>query len=598
MSLLRNHLKAVRDNRGGGLYALDLETDGLFGKITLAAAASHEGEVVSPNIEWVLRQAHSPVVGQNFKYDLRCLIEQGFPVTFDGMILELKAAAQMINENRPLDLKSLGVQDLGKPDDVTEEDWTQWQRGWSGQETPEELERYARVDVLVTRRLMFLYGKKLKSLGMWDEFLRIECPMTLLAAEMEIRGFRIDTAMLDNMLIDTSKEILTLRGMLRGLVPEGPWGCKRDGCVEGIYTPKRGQPRPCTKCEGTGQNLKVWGSPLDIPHILFDMLGLKPTLWTDKGNVSTSEDALTLMLEQVEPKSKESEFVKNLLIYRGLSKLHSGFLVPYKKLDTDIIHAQGNPQGTRTGRWSYSKPNLQQCPKETIRPLFIAREGMTLVGIDFVQAEMYVAAKKFGEPQIVEAYEDGIDLHARTAAVALGIKVSEVTQQQRDEVGKRVNFSLLYGLQPPSLSVRLGVSLDKAKRIIDRVMGGYEGLYRGIEATKRSVRNNGYIRSTPSRFRRLPWVNSREFKTRMKAENQGVNALIQGEVAYRIKRAMIAARLRVPEARPILQIHDEVVFEVEKARADQTAVDLVEIFEEPTEGYGLRAEAKVGERWS
>lgn len=590
---LKEHLKRVANRDfNKPILAFDLETDGLYGKITLAAWADETGQgTFDPFGSWPGR-VDCHVTGHNFKYDLRCLIEQGLIGYMGGpaIYLDTLAAGHMNNEEEPLGLKDLAPKYVPLPPGISALELKEWSKGWNKGNI--SLQRYAEIDVIMTRQLMLYFWKTLPG-DQLQEFLEIECPMMLISTEMEIRGMKIDRAMLMNQALSTERDIQQIESNVKRNFG-GPWECQRKRCVNGVFQAKVGGPRPCVECDGTGLNLKFFTSGQQIADYLYNVLKLPVLETTAKGNPSTSEYALKKLLALNQNNATNKFFLEAILKYRELSKLHSGFYMPYLQSGGDVIHCTLNPWGTVTGRWSCSNPNLQQVPA-SVRPLFIAREGHKLVSIDLEQAELYLAGKLYHEPKIVDAYAKREDLHTRTASIIFKKPPSHITDSERS-VGKTVNFALLYGLSTNSLADRLAVSKTRAKEIMSETMRGYSGLEKGIRETKEFARRNGYVKTVSSRVRHLPGIGSSIFKERIHAENQAVNAPIQGSVGYLVKKALLNCKLNVPEADPLLQVHDELVFEVTTEDLNKgIADDLVN--EVTKDALGLRADVRYGDRW-
>ena len=301
-----------------------------------------------------------------------------------------------------------------------------------------------------------------------------------------------------------------------------------------------------------------------LSHVLFEVLKL-PALKKTKTGYSTSSDVLIEL-------SSKHHLPAMVLEYRSMAKLKSTYLDALPALinpETGRIHTSFNQTATATGRLSSSNPNLQNIPIRTelgrrIRGAFVAPEGSVLLSADYSQIELRILAHLSGDTELLEAFRKGEDIHARTARQVLG--AGEDVEPELRRRAKVVNFGIIYGMSAFGLSKELGVHPKEAAEIIDGYFDVYSGVKAYIDRTLEEARTNGYVMTLMNRRRYLPELASANPNQRQLGERMAVNTPIQGTAADLIKVAMIVIHgelgERVPEARMILQVHDELVFEV------------------------------------
>ncbi len=365
----------------------------------------------------------------------------------------------------------------------------------------------------------------------------IELPLSGVLSEMERAGVRVDEARLAALHDEYAGELARIERR--------------------IY-------------ELAGEEFTI-GSPKQLQRILFDRLKL-PVVKKTKTGYSTDES----VLEQLAP---QHPLPAKVLAYRRLSKLVSTWvdaLPPLIHPATGRIHPTFHQTGAATGRLSCSGPNMQNIPIRTeegirIREAFVPAEGNLLLSADYSQVELRIMAHFSGDPRLIEAFESGEDVHARTAAEVAGIDPAEVTPEQR-AAAKAINFGILYGSSAFGISNQLGIAQAEAQETIDRYFTRYEGVKRFLEQTKEAARRDGFVRTLLGRRRYLPDLASRNRGLRQAAERMAVNTVVQGTAADLIKKAMVevADHLRASgsRARMILQVHDELVFDVPEEEAE------------------------------
>jgi len=313
-------------------------------------------------------------------------------------------------------------------------------------------------------------------------------------------------------------------------------------------------------------------SPKQIQAILYEQQGLPVLKKTPKGQPSTAESVLQELAE-------EYTLPQLILAYRSMSKLKSTY--------TDKLPKQINPRTGRvhtsyhqavavTGRLSSSDPNLQNIPIRSeegrkIRQAFIAEEGNILVAADYSQIELRIMAHLSEDEGLVAAFIEGRDVHSATAAEVFGVALDEVDREQRRRA-KAINFGLIYGMSAFGLAKQLGISRGAAQGYIEIYFDRYPGVKRYMDETREQAKTDGFVETLFGRRLYLPEINSRNGQRRQYAERTAINAPMQGTAADIIKRAMISVDSALQEgdfeAKMVMQVHDELVFEVAKGRED------------------------------
>lgn len=366
-----------------------------------------------------------------------------------------------------------------------------------------------------------------------EPYHQIEMPLSPVLAEMELAGLRVDVSVLERM----SREM----------------GTQLDDLTRRI-------------CEIADCEFNI-NSPRQLGEILFDKLNLpRPRKLKKSAQYSTAAEIL-------EELAREHELPRLVLEYRQLSKFKSTYIDVIPKLidsKTGRLHTSFHQAAASTGRLSSSNPNLQNIPVRAdlgrkIRGAFIPDEGWWFISADYSQVELRIVAHLSGDARLAESFALGEDVHRRTAAEVLGIPMDAVTPQQRERA-KAVNFGIVYGQTPFGLAQQVGISPEEAAEFIDRYFERYQGVERYIEDRLREARDTGVTRTLFGRIRQHPEINSRNGMRRSMAERTAINSPIQGTAADIIKLAMIRIsdelhrrRLRT---RMVLQVHDELIFEV------------------------------------
>ena len=499
-------------------------------------------------------------VGQNLKYDTRVLMNYG--IHLQGIVCDAMVADYLLNPTkRTHNLDNMSIEYLGhQPISFKEVTGKAGAKDGFWQVPVAEATRYAAEDADLALRLCDHLSPKVREQGMGNLYESIELPLISVLAEMEHHGVKVDL----NHLRDLSKEL----------------EIKMTRLEEKIH-----------RLAGEPFNIN---SPKQLSVILFDKLGLKSIKKTKTGR-STNVDVLTAL-------SLEHELPALVLEYRSFSKLKSGFVDALPKLvdaQTGRIHTSFNQTVASTGRLSSSNPNLQNIPIRTeegrrIREAFIAEEGNLILSADYSQIELRILAHLSEDPILIQAFLNDEDVHARTASEVFGVPLNEVTPELRRRA-KVINFGIIYGMSGFGLARELGIAREEAEAYIDQYFTRLKRVKQYQEELIDRAREEGLVRTIFGRIRPLPELKSKNYQQREFGIRTAINAPIQGSAADIIKKAMIAIQGRLKSegiaATMVLQVHDELVFEVKK-----NEIPLLEplVRQEMEHAVELRVPLKVG----
>ncbi|OIJ38221.1 MULTISPECIES: DNA polymerase I [Acinetobacter] len=424
---------------------------------------------------------------------------------------------------------------------------------------------YAAEDAHVTYRLYEVLHEKLKvHPELLNILLNIEMPVARVLTSMEENGIQLDLAFLDQLGCDFAETMKNLEQQIE---------------------------------EMAGESFNV-SSPKQVGEILFDKLGLKGGKKTTTGQYSTSESILEKL---------EHPIAELILNYRGLSKLKSTYtdgLCKQANNNTHRVHTSYHQALTATGRLSSTDPNLQNIPireeiGRQIRKAFVAPEGRILLAADYSQIELRLMAHLSQDDALVDAFIHGQDVHRRTAAEVLGIALEDVTNDQRRQA-KAVNFGLLYGMSEFGLTRQLGFTRQESQEYIKQYFHRYPGIYEYMLRTRQVALEQGFVETILGRRLYTPDIDARNMMIRKAAERAAINAPLQGSAADIIKMAMIEVDKMLPkdQAKMLLQVHDELVFEVDEAIADELAPKLAEVMQSVVQiSVPLLVEVGKGKNW-
>ena len=425
---------------------------------------------------------------------------------------------------------------------------------------------YAAEDAHVTYRLYEVLNAKLEA---YPELLKllhnVEMPVAAVLTTMEENGIELNLGFLDELGEDFAQTIQKLEQDIIELAG--------------------------------GEAFNV-SSPKQVGEVLFDKLGLKGGKKTSTGQYSTSES----VLEKI-----EHPIAALILDYRGLSKLKSTYtdgLLKQANDGTHRVHTSYHQALTATGRLSSTDPNLQNIPVREeigrqIRKAFIAPKGRVLLAADYSQIELRLMAHFSQDEALVHAFNHGQDVHRRTAAEVLGVALEDVTNDQRRQA-KAVNFGLLYGMSEFGLIRQLGFTREESQNYIRQYFQRYPGIYEYMQRTRQVAAENGFVETILGRRLYTPEIEARNMMVRKAAERAAINAPLQGSAADIIKMAMIEVDKILPkdQAKMLLQVHDELVFEVDEAIADELAEKLKDVMQSVVQlSVPLTVEVGKGNNW-
>ena len=424
---------------------------------------------------------------------------------------------------------------------------------------------YAAEDAHVTYRLYEVLDRKLKETPPLSEILhKIEVPTASVLTSMEENGIELDLQFLDQLGCEFADTIQNLENQIIEIA-EQPFNVS---------------------------------SPKQVGEILFDKLGLKGGKKTATGQYSTSES----ILEKI-----DHPIAQLILEYRGLTKLKSTYtdgLLKQANDGTKRVHTSYHQALTATGRLSSTDPNLQNIPVREeigrqIRKAFVAPEGRVLLAADYSQIELRLMAHFSQDDALVDAFNNGQDVHRRTAAEVLNVALEDVTNDQRRQA-KAVNFGLLYGMSEFGLIRQLGFTREESQNYIKQYFHRYPGIYEYMQRTRQVALEQGYVETITGRRLYTPDIDARNMMIRKAAERAAINAPLQGSAAEIIKLAMIEVDKVLPktQAKLLLQVHDELVFEVDESIADELAVKIAEAMQNVVKiSVPLLVEVGKGKNW-
>ncbi len=475
-------------------------------------------------------------IGQNLKYDIKVLHKYNIKVI--GNCFDTMLAHYLINPDMRHNMDVLSEAYLNyTPVSITELIGKKGKNQLSMRDVPlDQQTEYAVEDADITFQLAQQFRPELAEAKTEELFNTIEIPLLHVLADMELEGINLDKDFLNSLSGDLNNDIKNLE--LK------------------IY-------------EEAGQEFNI-ASPKQLGEVLFDKLKLvdKPKK-TKTGQYSTAEDVLSYL-------AKDHEIIRNVLEYRGLSKLKSTYVdaLPLQVEESSgRVHTDYMQTVAATGRLSSNNPNLQNIPIRTergrqVRKAFVPRdENYTLLAADYSQIELRIIAALSEETTMIEAFKNGEDIHASTASKVFNVPLEEVTREQRSNA-KTVNFGIIYGVSAFGLSNQTDLSRSEAKELIETYYKTYPKLRNYMGEQVDFARDNGYVQTVLGRRRYLKDINGSNAIVRGAAERNAVNAPIQGSAADIIKIAMINIHNKLTEGgyktKMLLQVHDELVFDVYK----------------------------------
>lgn len=546
------------------------------GGFSFAAAAAPK-QISSPQLVAALRDllADTAVlkIAHNLKYDLQVLAQHGLIINGydDTMLLSFVLSAGEHGH---------GLDDLAKLhfghtniafDDVT---GTGKNKVTFDRVPLDKATDYAAEDADITFRLWELLKPQVVQQHLVTVYERIEKPLVPVVAGMETAGVRIDPAILQQQAHDIGKRLQKLEEEIHVLA---------------------------------GRPFNI-GSPKQLGDILFGDMGLPGGSKGKTGAYSTASDVLEPLAEQ------GHEIVAKVLDWRGLAKLKSTYIDALPEQinpKTGRVHTSFNLVGAATGRLSSTDPNLQNIPIKTedgraIRRAFIASEGCELLSVDYSQIELRLAAEVAGIAALQQAFHDGVDIHALTASQVFGIPLKDLPPERR-RAAKAINFGIIYGISGFGLAKQLGTTPGEAGEFIRQYLDRFHELRDWMEATKVFARDHGYVETIFGRRIHINGIREKIPARRQAAERAAINAPLQGAAADIMKRAMIrvvpALHKAGLKAKLLLQVHDELVFDVPVAELEATASLVKQVMQDaPNPAVTLKvplvAEAGHARNWA
>lgn len=522
-------------------------------------------EIILKQIKPILEDPKVEKIGHHLKYDAHIFENHG--IHLEGWYFDTMLASYVLNSVATRH----GMDDVARVY-LSHLTTTYEQVAGKGakQKTFNQIEletaaHYAAEDAHVTYRLYEVLDRKLKEIPELSGILHhIEMPVASVLATMEENGIELDLSFLDQLSVDFAETIQNLENQI---------------------------------IEIAGESFNV-GSPKQVGEVLFEKLGLKGGKKTATGQYSTSEAVL----------EKIDHPITSLIIeYRGLTKLKSTYteaLVKQANSESHRVHTSYHQALTATGRLSSTDPNLQNIPVREeigrqIRKAFIAPKGRVLLAADYSQIELRLMAHFSQDDALVDAFKHGQDVHRRTASEVLGVVLEDVTNDQRRQA-KAVNFGLLYGMSEFGLIRQLGFTREESQNYIKQYFHRYPGIYEYMQHTRQVALEQGFVETITGRRLYTPDIDARNMMVRKGAERAAINAPLQGSAAEIIKMAMIEVNKILPhdQAKLLLQVHDELVFEVDEAIADQLAEQIQDVMQKVvTLSVPLVVEVGKGNNW-
>ena len=509
-------------------------------------------------------------IGHNLKYDLKVL--SNYNITVAGPLYDTLIAHYLINPDRRHGMDILASNYLNyEPQSITELIGKKGKNQGSMRDVPlEQQTEYAVEDADITFQLKQHFDQELAAAENGKLFHDVELPLVEVLTAMEQEGINLNTTFLKNLESELAVDINRLE--------------------KDIFAQ-------------AGEEFNL-ASPKQLGPILFEKLKLvdKPKK-TKTGQYSTAEDVLSYL-------AKDHKIVADILEWRSINKLQSTYV---KALPEEInpktrrVHTVYNQAVAATGRLSSNQPNLQNIPIRTergqqVRKAFIPRdENHVLLAADYSQIELRIIAALSQDPAMVEAFQKGEDIHAATAAKIFGVALENVTREQRSNA-KTVNFGIVYGVSAFGLSQQTNLNRSEAKELIDAYYLTYPKLKAYMNEQVDFARENGFVETVLGRRRYLKDINSQNAVVRGAAERNAVNAPIQGSAADIIKLAMIKIHRRMKsedwKSKMLLQVHDELVFDVPKVEIDELTKMVKEEMENAfTLEVPLVVDVGIGENW-
>jgi DNA polymerase-1 len=509
-------------------------------------------------------------VGQHIKYDKNVLAH--YDITLNGIGFDTMLESYVLNSTAQRhDMDSLALAYLGHKTIHFEEIAGKGAKQLTfNQIGLEEAGPYAAEDADITMRLHQAIWAKLENEPKLKALLvDVEVPVACVLSRMEQQGVLIESQRLRQQSQDLATRIAELEKEVH---------------------------------EEAGEVFNL-GSPKQLQHILFEKMSLPVIKKTPKGAPSTSEEVLQEL-------ALEFPLPKKLMEYRGLTKLKNTYTDKLPKMinhRTGRVHTSYHQAITATGRLSSTDPNLQNIPIRNeegrkVRQAFVPREGYKIVAADYSQIELRIMAHLSGDEGLLDAFAHGRDIHKATAAEVFGVTLDEVTTEQRRSA-KAINFGLIYGMSAFGLAKQLNIPRHEAQKYMDLYFERYPGVLEYMDSTRKGAKEKGYVETVFGRRLYLPDIKASNGARRKGAERAAINAPMQGTAADIIKMAMIKVddwitSLESDDVLMMMQVHDELVFEIREEHLEEQVKNIVSLMEQAAVlNVPLVVEAGVGDNW-
>ncbi len=535
----------------------------------LEAPAQLDFDKVLSKLRVILEDPNIGKVGQNLKYDSHVLANYG--ITLNGIVDDTMLKSYCLNSVASRhNMDDLAQHYLGHTTihfaDIA---GTGKKQITFNQVSIDTAAPYACEDVIVTHKLNEVLAQELVNYAkLYKLYQAIELPLIAVLVTMERNGVALDANALAKQQLDVAAQMANIQTQAFELA-------------------------------GDAFNLE---SPKQIQQILFseEGLGLEPKKKTPKGAPSTNEEALKLL---------DHPLVTLILSYRTLTKLNSTYLQALPKQinpDTQRLHTSYHQAGTATGRLSSSNPNLQNIPIRTqegarIRGAFIANQGHSIIAADYSQIELRIMAHLSQDKHLLQAFNNDEDVHRATASMMFNLPIEQITNDHRRKA-KAINFGLIYGMSAFGLAKQINVSRTEAKQYIDSYFDNYSGVLQYMENTKENAKTQGYVETVMGRRLYLPQINAKNKMQQQHALRTAINAPMQGSSADIIKQAMLDVHAWIghnnPDIKMIMQVHDELVFEVKANKAETCAQQIQHLMQNAHQlDIPLKVDVGIGKSW-
>lgn len=507
-------------------------------------------------------------IAHNYKFDYTVLKRKGIDI--EGEKFDTMVAAYLVDAGQKIKMDELSKKYLGyEPVPITDLIGTGKNQKSMADLSPQEVYQYACEDADVTLQLYEVLHKKMQEDGLEEVAATCDFPLMQVLADIEYNGVKLDADMLKGFSKELEEDLRNLQTQI---------------------------------FEKAGEEFNI-NSTQQLGVILFEKLGLPVGKKTKTGRYSTNEAELSRL-------AIKHEVPRLILEFRQLAKLKSTYIDALPSMvnpETGRIHTDFNQAVAATGRLASSNPNLQNIPIRTkrgreTRKAFIAEEGFKIMSADYSQVELRVIAHIAKDKAMIEAFKNGEDIHARTAKEIFHLNsLDEVTQEHRRKA-KEVNFGIPYGLSAYGLAQNLGIENSEGKAMIDEYFNRFPNIRNYIKETQAFAKEYGYVKTLLGRRRYIEDINSKNWNKRGFAERVAINMPIQGTAADIIKLAMIRIHNWLisshKKSRMLLQVHDELIFEIHESELEEVPPKIIELMESafPLE-VPLKVEAGIGDNW-